>query len=331
MISALQIASGISSILGLAAFLGVLFTRSTIRRDESGIYQAVRGMDATHPEAIVNILTTFSDDGTRLQALIKLLGGDEKKSAKIIALVKDNIDVHIDQVTRSRRTLLILVIFGCVFLALAVIGGVFSFLQVRPAAQLASVLKVHYNYVNHLILTRTAELTDVKKEIEAELTRKSSDTSESGAESKYNEPRDSRVEELRRRGRIDYLAEVESMLRKITSISKEFDRLNGQALLSLENNDLILYNSLNRSLLTLFNTGDALEIFDEDEILRVSLGIGQYANPRRNNIIVDKPVSHLATVYYVRHPISTELATRMRPNVPSIDLFRTVAPRRQKP
>ena len=142
----LQIASGVTSILGLTAIFGVLYLWVLIKQQESSIYRTIRGEDCTTPDSVVKILMTFKDDKDRLKALTSLLKGDEKKSQQIISKVEPNLDAS----QSKRHQIKVLLVTGLFFLLLALLAIVTSIHQRIEDKSLSSKI----NYI------RTAELID---------------------------------------------------------------------------------------------------------------------------------------------------------------------------
>jgi hypothetical protein len=121
----LQIASGITTIMGLCAFVAVLYLWYASRQKERSIRQIVTGEGIIRPESVVEILKQFSNEEARLEALQRILGHDTGLSEKIIKRIS-KVDVGTFSVEQQHLWTRRLFVVGMVLLALSLVAAVYS-------------------------------------------------------------------------------------------------------------------------------------------------------------------------------------------------------------
>lgn len=118
----LQALSGISSVLGLLAVLAYFYTLRQGSQAERSVRDIVEGDQLFNADQIVKILSQFSDDGRRLDALEKLTDLDRAKAQRLLTKVKANVDVKQLQAVSDRHRFAVLALAGGVLLLFGVLG-----------------------------------------------------------------------------------------------------------------------------------------------------------------------------------------------------------------
>jgi hypothetical protein len=115
---ALQTAAGISSFLGLAAFVAVLYFWTEARKKESTLLGRLTG-ERIDGAQIVAILQQFKTDKARIEALANLMKGRENEAGPLFERIKKNIDPLRVQVLEARHRFSMFSVAAVVFLGLS--------------------------------------------------------------------------------------------------------------------------------------------------------------------------------------------------------------------
>jgi hypothetical protein len=119
MVTILQYAAGVTTVLSLLSFFGGLYVWLQSQKREQSVVDVIKGEGIVQAATVVRILKEFKSDETRLAALQQVLGYSKDRAADVLDKVKPNVDVGklslVNQVNLQRRLLLTGVIL--IFLA----------------------------------------------------------------------------------------------------------------------------------------------------------------------------------------------------------------------
>jgi hypothetical protein len=121
----LQIASGITTLIGLCAFIAVIYLWYASRQKERSLREVVAGEGVVRPESVVDILKQFTSDSARMEALQRILGYDKRLSERIVAKVS-NVDVGSFATGQQQLWTRRLLVVGSVLLLLSLVAAIYS-------------------------------------------------------------------------------------------------------------------------------------------------------------------------------------------------------------
>lgn len=100
-----QVVTGVSSVLGLLALLAYLYFLQQTKSAERSVREIVGGERPYLSQQIVQILETFHDDSSRLEALKRVTEAESDDEEKLLEKVRNNVDVMRLTSTSARRSL----------------------------------------------------------------------------------------------------------------------------------------------------------------------------------------------------------------------------------
>lgn len=126
MVNVISVLSTVSGLFGLLAILAFFFLRSRFHNVARSIRGIVEGEGLFNSALVINILEQFKDDPSRLEALKTLTNHDSTKAALILEKVKKNVDISKLETASNTHQMKVLLISGCVFVALALVGLLYN-------------------------------------------------------------------------------------------------------------------------------------------------------------------------------------------------------------
>lgn len=125
--SVLSIIVGVSGFIGLLSLLAYLTFIFKVRQLERSVRQTIEGEGLFNANQIIRILEQFKDDhAARLAAIRELARVDTGKAEALLLKVKDNVDIGQLAKLSNSRFRVAAGILAIVFLALAVLGFLYS-------------------------------------------------------------------------------------------------------------------------------------------------------------------------------------------------------------
>lgn len=138
----LTVVTGISGLFSLMALCVYLYFQLSISRAERSVKEIVEGEGVFKPEQVLEILKSFSDDNSRLEALKVITHHDGEKARNILSKVKANVDIErlmsIDSANYrkiSKRTALVFSGVSVIGLLYAIVANPISPVITKPASR----------------------------------------------------------------------------------------------------------------------------------------------------------------------------------------------------
>lgn len=125
----LSIVVGVSGIFGLLSLLAYVFVQFSIKKNQRSLKDTVEGEGLFNSEQILSILTQFSDDNARLEALKELTNIDTRKSTELLGAIKSNVDIERLTSNTQRHNIKIVGVVGSILTIFAIIGLIYTFTQ----------------------------------------------------------------------------------------------------------------------------------------------------------------------------------------------------------